>query len=117
MALWLGVSALQGADLTIMSDCQSALAIARGDVAVKSSGIARVLGHVASCCEEVASGGLHLCYVPGHKGSVGNEIADRVAKAAAAGFPVGSLAWFRQGDPPWWADDGALWAWAGVVTR
>ena len=110
VALWLGVSSLQGADFTIMSDCQSALAIARGEVAVKSTGIARVLGHVASCCAEVASGGLHLCYVPGHKGSVGNEIADRVAKAAASGSAVGSLVWTRQGDPPWWADDGAMWA-------
>ena len=91
VALWLGVSALQGEAFTILSDCQSALAIAQGEAAVKSTGVARILGHVAGCCRDVAKIGPFFEYIPGHQGSTGNEIADKLAKAAAVGVTAGPL--------------------------
>ena len=117
VALWIGVSATQGTSLSIFSDCQSALSIAKGETAVSTDGVAQVLGHVAGCCRDVAFEGPHLLYVPGHQGATGNELADKLAKAAAAGHAAGRIAWNRPGDPDWWHHNGVKWAWAGVVTR
>ncbi|CAE7819601.1 unnamed protein product, partial [Symbiodinium sp. KB8] len=106
-----------GTSLSIFSDCQSALSIAKGETAVSTDGVAQVLGHVAGCCRDVAFEGPHLLYVPGHQGATGNELADKLAKAAAAGHAAGRIAWNRPGDPDWWHHNGVKWAWAGVVTR
>ena len=67
----------------------TALAIARGEVTVQAGGVARLLGHVAECCRAAAAEGPGLFYAPGHVGVTGNEIADVVAKAAAAGVLLG----------------------------
>ena len=93
VALWLGVSAFQGRSFQVFSDCQAALSIANGTVAVQCGGIARLLAHVADACRSAAYGNLQISYIPGHANVLGNEIADLVAKAAAAGLPLGTLCW------------------------
>ena len=117
VAMWLGVSSFEGAPINVFSDCQSAIAIANGDVAVRTPGVAQILGHVAGCCTEVACAGPFIQYIPGHKGCVGNELADLAAKAAAAGQTIGNLRWEAVNDPGWWQNQGVLWSWAGVVCR
>ena len=116
-ALWVGTSALRGKPLTIFSDCQAALAIAQGEAAIHSGGVAKILGHVAGCCKDVADSGPFFVYVPGHRGVMGNEFADIVAKGAAQGDNFNLLSWQISHDPGWWSVHGALWSWAGVVCR
>ena len=108
---------MKGASLSIFTDCQSALAIARGEAVAHAGGIAAALGHVASCCRAAATSELVLQYVPGHAGDIGHEIADVIAKAAADGESFGGVLWNSPGDVPWWAGHGFLWSWAAVVCR
>ena len=87
VALWIGVSSWQGEPFSIMSDCQSALAVARGEVAVQTYGIARILGHVAGCCRDVARGGPNLCYVPGHGGRLATKSRTSLPRPQLLGPP------------------------------
>ena len=117
VAFWVGVSALKGRGFQILSDCQAAISIANGTAAVHTTGIARLLAHVADACRSAATLSPGLTYIPGHSDVLGNEIADVTAKSAAAGLPLGSIHWGLEDQARWWADQGTLWAWAGVVCR
>ena len=117
VALWIGTAVWQGQAFTVLSDCQAALAIAEGKVAIHTDGVAHILGHVAGCCREVASVEPNLEYAPGHQGILGNEIADVAAKAAAIGFPAGGILWKADEAPFWWRQHGVLWSWAGIVCK
>ena len=101
VGLWLGISALQGQSFTIASDCQAALAIATGQAAAHSEGVAQVLSHVASCCRDAAGAPPAFQYTPGHKNILGNEIADVAAKAAASGTNLGVFFWSRDPGLDW----------------
>ncbi|CAE7768660.1 unnamed protein product [Symbiodinium sp. KB8] len=115
--LWLGASTWQYRGFTVFSDCQAALSIASGQVTVHTEGVAQVLCHVASCCRTFSSDGINFVQIPGHAGIIGNELADVAAKSAAISWPIGSLQWDSCVGPDWWASQGALWSWCGVVCR
>ncbi|CAE7817460.1 unnamed protein product [Symbiodinium sp. CCMP2592] len=117
VALWLGTSVTAGVPFTILSDCQAAVAIANGEAAAHSSGIAVVLGHVAECCRAVATRPAAIVHTPGHAGTLGNEIADVSAKAAAHGLPHGWLSWEVDKELNWWDNQGEKWSWASLVCR
>ena len=117
VALWVGVSCFRDAPIQIFSDCQSAIAVANGEVALRVAGVAQILGHVAGCCREVANFGPSIAYIPGHRGCIGNELADLAAKSAAEGHLLGDISWTVPQDPGWWSNQGVLWSWAGIVCR
>ena len=83
VALWLGTAVLEGSSLRIFSDCQAALAIAQGTAAAHGGGVAAVLEHVSECCRAVSRSPHILSYLPGHAGTLGNELADVAAKSGA----------------------------------
>ncbi|CAE7242393.1 unnamed protein product, partial [Symbiodinium sp. KB8] len=114
---WIGLSVWNEKGFSILSDCQSAIDIAQGLSAIRTAGIAQVLGHVAGCCQSLAGGNISLRHVAGHSGLVGNELADLCAKSAAKGRDLGTLAWDVDGGPDWWQGGGYLWSWCGVVCR
>ena len=117
VGLWIGTATQKGCSFRIVSDCQAALAIAKGEAAVHAGGVATLLGHIAGCCRDAVADGPLFEYIPGHKGFTGNEIADILAKAAAAGQPTGMLQWTGNVEPFWWCNHGSLWSWAGTVCR
>ncbi|CAE7778823.1 unnamed protein product [Symbiodinium microadriaticum] len=69
VALWVGVSCFRDAPIQIFSDCQSAIAVANGEVALRVAGVAQILG------------------------CIGNELADLAAKSAAEGHLLGDISW------------------------
>ena len=117
VAIWLGTAVLEGSPLRIFSDCKAALAIAQGTAAAHVGGVAAVLEHVSECCRAVSRSPHVLTYLPGHTGILGNELADFAAKSGALSCGLGQLRWTGPGEPDWWANNGTLWSWGGVVCR
>ena len=115
VAFWLGAATAHGVPLHVYTDCRAALAIANGEAATELAGIATVLGHVALCCKEVARSSLVASHVPGHSGVLGNEVADLAAKVTK-GAALGWTQWRPCAAVDWWAKQGSLWSWAGLVT-
>ena len=117
VGVWLGTAVWRGAGFSLLSDCQAAIEIARGNASVRLGGIASILGHVAHCCRVLSDDRIIFDHIPGHSGIIGNEIADIAAKSAARGTPLGHLVWLKDGHPDWWAQDGVLWSWCSVVCQ
>ena len=119
-AVWVGSTAFWGRHVTYLSDCQAALQVALGAVVTEDHPAALVLRRATACFTAMFGRPLPFCYVPGHQGVFGNEVADVSAKLAAAGSSVGSLLWCETGGAApldWWAGGAPRVEWCGLAVR
>ncbi|OLQ07506.1 hypothetical protein AK812_SmicGene9087 [Symbiodinium microadriaticum] len=116
-AAWIGSTAFFGQPITYFSDCQAAIQVASGTAASLVNDAALVLRRTVSCVEAFLGIPLVLCYVPGHQGYFGNEVADISAKLASQGHAVGHLLWTGRDSFNWWAHQASAVEWCGVAMR
>ncbi|CAE7601954.1 unnamed protein product, partial [Symbiodinium necroappetens] len=117
-ATWVGCTAFHGQSIHFLSDCQSAIRVAAGEVSSYTSEVALVLRRTAACFEVLQGSPLVFDYVPGHQGHFGNEVADITAKLASRGCTVGQLVWKETGGShPWWSAGAPHVEWCGVAAR
>ena len=119
-ATWVGCTAFHGRSALFLSDCQSAIKVAGGEVSSYTSDVALVLRRTAACFETLQGRPLTFEYVPGHQGLFGNEAADAAAKLASKGRPVGQLVWNETGGScpiDWWSQGAPRVEWCGVAAR
>ena len=119
-AIWVGCTAFHGQTLHFLSDCQSAIQVAAGEVSSYTNDVALVLRRTAACFEVLQRSPLAFNYVPGHQGHFGNEAADAAAKLASRGCPVGQLTWQETGGSSpfdWWTAGAPRVEWCGVAAR
>ena len=119
-ATWVGCTAFHGRPIHFLSDCQSAIRVAAGEVSSYTSDVALVLRRTAACFETLRGCPLTFDYVPGHQGLFGNEAADATAKLASRGRPVGQLVWIETGGSyplDWWSQGAPRVEWCGVAAR
>ncbi|CAE7155771.1 unnamed protein product, partial [Symbiodinium necroappetens] len=119
-ATWVGCTAFHGQSIHFLSDCQSAIRVAAGEVSSYTSEVALVLRRTAACFEVLQGSPLVFDYVPGHQGHFGNEVADITAKLASRGCTVGQLVWKETGGShplDWWSAGAPRVEWCGVAAR
>ena len=116
-AAWIGSTAFFGQSITYFSDCQAAIQVASGTAASLANDAALVLRRMMSCAEAFLGSPLALCYVPGHQGHFGNEVADTSAKLASQGHAIGRLSWTGKDSLNWWANQASAVEWCGVAMR
>ena len=116
-AAWIGATHFHHRRLCIRSDCQAALGIFQGSCAGSQGGVVAVLKGMGSLCRAFGKFPPTAAYVPGHQGCLGNELADRLAKQAAKGHPVGISPWDSRPAPIWFENHCALLGWCGVALQ
>ena len=113
-AMWISITFLHHRQVVIRSDCQAALGIPLGTHLAAETGQAAALRGVAGLARSFGRYPLRVSYIPGHKGYLGNELADKLAKLAAREHFVGGGLWRGPHEPVWWAEGSR---WCGVAIK
>ena len=108
-------TALRQRQVTICVDCTAALGIAAGKTAGHGDGIAGVLRCMGSFARATSEFPPAIVHVRGHKGSLFNEVADVIAKAAARGETFGGWDVEAEVPPFWWRNGARAFDWAGLI--
>ena len=106
VASWISVTTFHHRAVTLQSDCQSAIGVFEGVHSVLLGGLAATLRGMGIFARAFAPDPPKCTYVPGHVGSLGNELADRVAKAAIRHRSCGQITWKHPGNADWWHTGG-----------
>ena len=115
VAAWLSVTIFFRMPVAMLSDCVSAIGIYQGHFAGANDGVAVALRSFGTFGRELSPHPPRAAHVPGHRGHLGNEIADRLARSAALGRCCGCLQWSVDQQQPWWLGTGSPLGWAGVA--
>ena len=115
VAAWLSVTFFFRMPVAMLSDCVSAIGIYQGHFAGANDGVAVALRSFGIFGRELSPHPPRAAHVPGHRGHLGNEIADRLARSAAMGRCCGYLQWSADQQQPWWLSTGSPLGWAGVA--
>ena len=114
---WVSLTHFHHRSVELRSDCLSALGVFLGNYACPEGGIPEALRSLGVFSRSVSGHPPSASYIPGHRGLLGNEIADRLARRALLGKPCGGLQWSHDGTSPWWTRCPAALCWAGVAAQ
>ena len=114
---WVSLTHFHHRSVELRSDCLSALGVFLGNYACPEGGVPEALRSLGVFSRSVSNHPPAASHIPGHRGHLGNEIADRLARCALVGKPCGDLQWSHDGTSPWWIRCPAALCWAGVAAQ
>ena len=116
-AVWISITSLHHKQVCIRSDCQAALGILQGKATGGPGRPGSFLRSIGILSRTFGRYPPKAAYVPGHRGRLGNEVADRIAKFAGAGHSIGSGPWSSGIPAVWLQRDCAAIGWCGPALQ
>ena len=114
-ASWISATLFHHRAVAMQSDCQSAIGVFNGTYSAEPGSFAATLRGMGIFVRAFAPHPPACTYTPGHAGSLGNELADRIAKAVARRQVCGHLAWSQRGAAAWWQSGGDVLSWCSLL--
>ena len=114
-ASWISATLFHHRAVVMQSDCKSAIGVFNGAYSAEPGSFAATLRGMGIFVRAFAPHPPACTYTPGHAGSLGNELADRIAKAVARRQVCGHLAWSRRGAAAWWQSGGNVLSWCSLL--